>query len=378
MCKSPLHPLLASLPKCEHHIHLEGALTPSLLFALSARNSIPLPSPTTDPAFTSPTTLLARYTHFASLDDFLSYYYASLAVLLHAQDFTDLAWSYFTTAHAQGVVHAEVFFDPQAHTARGVPFATVLTGYAAACDRARHELGLSVELILCFLRHLPVADSLACFEEARTSGAFTAPRTSSLLPPDSNNTAEPRPAVIGIGLDSSELAFPPSLFAPLYTAARAHHLQLTAHAGEEGPASYVRSALADLQVSRIDHGVRIADDASLLSEIARRRILVTLCPLSNVRLQVVGAVNELPVRTFLDAGVRFSVNSDDPAYFGGYVLENWCAVQEAFGLSVAEWRGIAEAGVQGSWCGEGRKGEVMREIGRVVGEWEGRGGEVGS
>jgi len=336
MCKSPLHPFLAALPKCEHHMHLEGSLSPSLLFTLAARNSISLP--TTDEAFASPESLLDRYTRFTSLDDFLHYYFIGMSCLVHQDDFEQLAWDYFVKAKSDGVIHAEVFFDPEAHTGRGVDYMTVVRGFRKACQRAEKELGVSSKLILCLLRHLPVSDSEKMYTQAQ------ADLESGLL--------------AGLGLDSTEKGNPPVKWKMIYESAKAKGIKRTAHAGEEGPVEYIRSALRDLDVQRVDHGIRLADDEDLMCEVAERRLLITMCPLSNVRLKCVKEIKELPIRVFLDAGVNFSINSDDPAYFGGYILDNYCAVQEAFNLTAKEWEGIARAAIQGSWCANDRR-EVM-------------------
>ncbi|KAL9584881.1 MAG: hypothetical protein Q9212_001843 [Teloschistes hypoglaucus] len=347
MCQSPLHPLLAALPKCEHHMHLEGSLSPSLLNSLAHRNCLSLPSPDEDPAFASPSALTDRYARFTSLDDFLRYYFIGMSALIHAEDFEALAWEYFVRAHADGVVHAEVFFDPQAHTSRGIRYETVVNGFAAACRRAEKELGISTKLILCFLRHLPVSDAVSAFNIAKddlTNGRLA-----------------------GIGLDSSEKGFPPGAWKGIYDEAKASNIKRTAHAGEEGPVEYIREALETLNIERIDHGLRLADDETLMREVARRKILVTLCPLSNVWLHCVNSVAELPIRTFLKEGVHFSLNSDDPAYFGGhYILDNWCAVQEAFSLTVDEWKSIASAGITGSWCEASRKDVLLSNLDAVV------------
>ena len=351
-----MHSLLRELPKCEHHIHLEGALTPQLLFDLAAKNNVQLPED--DPAFTSIESLLDRYQHFTSLDDFLHYYYIGMSALRTAPDFEALALDYFRHAHADGVVHAEVFFDPQAHLSRGVSYGTILSGFTAARDRARQDFGISSELICCFLRHLPVPESLATFDLDELQASL-----------------ENR-AVIGIGLDSSELGFEPSLFKDLYQKARTLGINRTAHAGEEGPASYIRDALDILDVSRIDHGIRLADDTALLERVVDQGTLLTLCPLSNVLLRCVSSVAELPILEFLDAGVQFSINSDDPAYFvGHYILDNYCAVQEAFDLSVDDWRRICAGSITGSWCGEERKGELLGRLEAVLRKWENASGE---
>lgn len=346
MCKSSLHPLLVALPKCEHHMHLEGSLSPNLLFLLAQRNDIGLPSSEDDPAFASPETLLERYAHFTSLDDFLHYYFIGMSTLVTARDFEELAWEYFKRAHSDGVVHAEVFFDPQAHTARGVEYKTVLDGFLQGCRRAESTFGMSTKLILCFLRHLPVSEAVVAFGEARRDLEAG--------------------VLAGIGLDSSEKGFPPSGWQAIYQEAKDLKIKRTAHAGEEGPVEYIREAVEKLDVERIDHGIRLAEDEALMRELAQRRIMVTLCPLSNVRLQCVERVADLPVRRFLDAGVPFSVNSDDPAYFGGYILDNYCAVQEAFSLTLQEWSTIATTAIAQSWCEESRKIAMLSELNKVI------------
>ncbi len=340
MCHDALHPLLAALPKCEHHMHLEGALSPNLFLSLAARNNISLP--TADPAFSSVSTLLNRYENFISLDDFLHYYYIAMSCLITSQDFEELAWDYFKRAHADGVVHAEISFDPQAHIERGVGLSDVIEGIGRARVRAEKELGISSVVVMCFLRHLPVAGAEECYELARSDLVGG--------------------ALGGIGLDSSELGNPPGNWKGVFERAKKDGVRRTAHAGEEGPVEYIREALEQLDVGRIDHGIRLSEDESLMKEVAERKILVTVCPLSNVRLRCVKSVGELPIKRFLSAGIQFSINSDDPAYFGGYILDNYCAVQEAFDLTVGEWEGIAKAAIDGSWCRDDRKAEVRRLI----------------
>lgn len=354
MCKHNLHGFLAALPKCEHHMHLEGSLSPELLFQLSARNSIPLPSASDDPAFASVATLYERYANFTSLADFLHYYYVGFTVLIHEADFEALAYAYFTKAAGQGVRHAEVFFDPQVHINRGIAYHTIVDGFTEARRRAEADLGLTSLLIPCMLRHLPVPDSLACFTTMRDAGHF---RDGTLA---------------GLGLCSTERDMPPALWSDVFALARADGVRLTAHAGEEGPAAYITEAMDELCVSRIDHGVNARHDEAVMARLAAEKTLLSVCPLSNVVLRGVAKVSEVPIRTFLDKGVRFSINSDDPAYFGGYILDNYCAVQEAFGLSVDEWRTIARNAVEGSWCGQDRKDNLLAEIDSVVGEWKDR------
>jgi adenosine deaminase len=339
MCHDPLHPFLEALPKCEQHMHLEGSLEPSLLFRLAEQNKISLPSPETDPSFTSIETLLDRYNRFTSLDDFLGYYFIGMSVLIQASDFEALAWEYFVRAKKDGVVHAEVFFDPQAHTSRGVAYQTVVEGFTSACKRAAKELEMTTLLIICFLRHLPVQNSVDMYETAREdlkAGVFA-----------------------GIGLSSTEKNNPPKLWETIYANAKEDGFRRTAHAGEEGPVDYMRGAIEHLDVMRIDHGIKLRDDVELMKEIARKKILITMCPVSNLRLKCVKEIEELPVRTYLDYGVQFSVNSDDPAYFGAYILGCYCAVQEAFKLEKSDWAKIVTASIEGSWCGDDRKKEML-------------------
>ncbi|KAH8767646.1 hypothetical protein BGZ57DRAFT_483772 [Hyaloscypha finlandica] len=344
MCKSLIHQALHALPKCEHHLHIEGSLSPSLLFRLAELNKVHLPDPDIDPSFASAAALEERYLHFTSLNDFLHYYFIGMSVLITAADFESLAYEYFTRAHADGVLHAEIFFDPQAHTHRGVAYKTVVEGLTAAQKRAEKELGLTSKLILCFLRHMSETDADVAYQEAVALGHF------------SNGT------VAGIGLDSSEVGFPPEIFREVYASAEAAGIRRTAHAGEEGDSTYISRALDICHTERIDHGIRLVDDEALLKRVAKDKTLVTMCPLSNIRLRCVSKVADLPVRKFLDEGVRFSINSDDPAYFGSYILDNYCAVQEAFGLSLGEWKGIAEGAVEGSWCDEERKKALFSKV----------------
>jgi adenosine deaminase len=290
---------LRALPKAELHIHIEGSLEPELIFALAQRNGVALDYPSVD-------ALRAAYA-FTDLQSFLDIYYAGASVLLHEQDFFDMAWAYFLRAQADGVVHAELFFDPQTHTDRGVPMATVVQGLARACRQARSELGISASLILCFLRHLSEEAAFATLEQA--------------LPF--------REHFIGVGLDSSEKGHPPEKFARVFARCRELGLHLVAHAGEEGPPAYIWSALDVLQVQRIDHGVRCVEDPALVQRLAAQRTPLTVCPLSNVKLCVFAdmAAHNLPA--LLDAGLCATINSDDPAYFGGYLLENYVQTFDA-------------------------------------------------
>lgn len=300
-----------------------------------------LPQTDKDPSFASPEALESRYERFTSLDDFLAYYFIGMSVLITSSDFESLAYEYFTRAHNDGVYHAEIFFDPQAHTERGIAYTTVVEGLSAAQRRAEKDFGLTSKLILCFLRHLSADDADVHYKEAVALGHF------------SDGT------LAGIGLDSSEVGNPPEIFREVYASAKEAGIRRTAHAGEEGDSTYISRALDLCSTERIDHGIRLVDDEALLKRVAKDQTLVTMCPLSNVRLRCVTKVAELPIRKFLDAGVRFSINSDDPAYFGGYILDNYCAVQEAFGLNLKEWVVIAEGAIEGSWCEEPRKQELQ-------------------
>ncbi|TAQ91225.1 hypothetical protein B7494_g452 [Chlorociboria aeruginascens] len=343
---------LHDLPKCEHHLHIEGSLSPELLFKLAARNNISLPSPIIDPSFTSPTTLTERYTNFTSLNDFLHYYFIGMSVLITSADFESLAYEYFSRAHSDGVHHAEIFFDPQAHTARSILYTTVVAGLSAAQKRAEEDFGLTSKVILCFLRNLSKDGAQATYEEATSLGHF------------SDGT------VAGIGMSSSEVGFPPEIFREIYDHAAVAGIRRTAHGGEEGDSTYVSKALDFCHVERIDHGIRMVGDEELVKRVAREKVLVTVCPLSNVRLRCVKNMGEVPIRKFLDEGVRFSINSDDPAYFGAYILDNYLAVQEAFGLKVGEWKSIAEAAIEGSWCGEERKKVLIEKVGDCIARYK--------
>ncbi|KPM36317.1 Adenine deaminase [Neonectria ditissima] len=349
MCKSSLHDLIEALPKVEQHLHIEGTLEPELLFSLAAKNAVALPD---DAAYASPETLRERYQRFTCLDDFLHYYYLGMSVLVTAADFETLAWTYFQKAARDKVRHAEVFFDPQAHTARGVSYDTVVAGLAAAKTRAQAELGITVEFIVCILRHLPLPESHALVDTVLDRGHLT------------DGT------LAGFGMVSSEKPFPPELFADIYARVARTGTHLTSHAGEEAPASFITASLEHLGVERIDHGLAAAEDPALLARLARDRTLLTLCPWSNVALKNLPRLEDAPVRAFLDAGVRFSLNSDDPAYFGAYVQEVYCRVQDTFGLSVADWDWIVRGAVELSWCSDERKAEILKELDQVVGEFK--------
>ena len=288
-----LHALLCRMPKAELHIHIEGSLEPELIFALAQRNGVALP-------YASVEALRAAYA-FTDLQSFLDIYYAGASVLLHEADFHDMAWAYFQRAAADHVVHAELFFDPQTHTDRGVPMASVIHGLRRACERAQAELGISSALILCFLRHLSEEAAFATLEAA----------------------APFREHFIGVGLDSSESGHPPEKFARVFARCRELGLHIVAHAGEEGPPAYIESALDVLKAERIDHGVRCTESPALMARLAAERVPLTVCPLSNLKLCVYGSLAEHPLPALLAAGLCATVNSDDPAYFGGYINQNF-------------------------------------------------------
>ncbi len=297
--RSRLPALLRTMPKAELHLHIEGSLEPELIFRLAQRNGVALP-------YADVEALRAAYA-FTDLQSFLDLYYAGASVLRHEADFFDMAWAYLERAAADGVVHAEIFFDPQTHTARGVSVDTVVAGLAHACQRAHAELGLSARLILCFLRHLSEEEAFVTLEQA--------------LPL--------RHHFIGVGLDSSERGHPPEKFARVFARCRQLGLHVVAHAGEEGPPAYIESALDVLKVQRIDHGVRCTDSPALVQRLARERMPLTVCPLSNVKLCVFPSLQRHNLPQLLAAGLCATVNSDDPAYFGGYVADNYVQTFEA-------------------------------------------------
>ncbi|WP_395327919.1 adenosine deaminase [Novosphingobium sp. BL-8H] len=293
---------IAGLPKAELHLHIEGSLEPELMFALAERNGVAIPFATVEE-------VRAAY-DFSNLQDFLDIYYAGANVLLTRQDFHDLAMAYFVRAAADGVVHAEIMFDPQTHTDRGVAFSEVIEGLLSAMAAAEAEYGLTSSLILSFLRHLSEEAAFATLAEA-----------------------EPwLDRIAAVGLDSSELGHPPEKFARVFAAARAKGLMITAHAGEEGPPEYVHQALDLLGVHRIDHGNRALEDPALIERLVREEMTLTVCPLSNHKLCVVDDLADHPIDAMLAHGLKATVNSDDPAYFGGYVADNYRAVATARGL----------------------------------------------
>lgn len=313
---------IAGLPKAELHIHVEGSLEPEMMVALAGRNGVGLP-------YASVEAVRAAY-RFANLQDFLDLYYQGMQVLRHEQDFCDLATAYLRRAAADNVRHAEIFFDPQGHTGRGIAFKTVIDGLWRALKDAERQWGMTTALILCFLRHLDEASAERTLEEA--------------LPW--------RDRLVAVGLDSSENGHPPGKFQRVFARARGLGLAAVAHAGEEGPPEYVREALDLLKVSRIDHGNRALEDPALVERLARERMPLTVCPLSNLRLCVVPDLASHPLKRMLQAGLLATVNSDDPSYFGGYVSQNYLAVQHALGLCRAEIATLARNGFTAAFCAD--------------------------
>jgi adenosine deaminase len=303
--------LIRALPKAELHVHIEGTFEPELMFAIAQRNNIAIP-------YQSVEELKEAY-NFHNLQSFLDIYYAGANVLIHEQDFYDLAWAYFEKCAEDHVVHTEMFFDPQTHTDRGVAFETVLNGLQRACDDAKAKLGISSHLIMCFLRHLSEDAAFATLEQA--------------LPY--------KDQIIGVGLDSSEVGHPPSKFERVFAKAREAGFLIVAHAGEEGPAEYVWEALDLLKVNRVDHGVRSEEDPALMQRLIAEKMPLTVCPLSNLKLCVVNDMAEHNIRRLLQQGVHVTVNSDDPSYFGGYMNDNFIAITKALDLSNAELKQLA-------------------------------------
>ncbi len=324
------------LPKAELHLHIEGSLEPELMFALARRNRIALPFPNVE-------AVRAAY-EFSRLQDFLDIYYQGARVLVTDEDFHDLALAYFRKAAADGVVHAEIFFDPQTHTERGVPIGVVIAGLVSAQKTAAVELGLTSKLILCLLRHLDEDAGIATLREAE-------PYLEHLT---------------GVGLDSSELGHPPSKFVRAYDRARAMGLKTVAHAGEEGPPEYVWEALDLLKVDRIDHGNRALEDPALVARLAAEGMTLTVCPLSNLKLCVVDDMALHPLRRMLDLGLKATVNSDDPAFFGGYVGANFTAVDDALDLTPAEITTLVRNSFTGSFLSEAQVSKHLVAVDNAV------------
>lgn len=324
--------LLAAMPKAELHLHIEGSLEPERIFALAQRNGVQLSYPSVE--------ALRQAYAFTDLQSFLDIYYAGASVLLKEQDFHDMAWDYLLKAKADNVVHVEMFFDPQTHTDRGVPFEVVIKGLTSACERAKTELGVSAALIMCFLRHL---SEEAAFETLEQALPF-------------------KHLFIGVGLDSSERGHPPEKFARVFERCRELGLHLVAHAGEEGPPEYIVNALDILHVERIDHGVRCVEDPELVKRLAREGMALTVCPLSNIKLCVFGDMAQHNLKALLDAGLKVTINSDDPAYFGGYVNQNYLATFAALPLGAAEAYTLARNSLEASFVSADTKAGWVKQL----------------
>ncbi len=324
--------LLSRMPKAELHIHIEGSLEPELMFALAQRNGVNLP-------YADVAAVREAYA-FSNLQSFLDIYYAGAAVLLHEQDFYDLAWAYLERAAADHVVHAEIFFDPQTHTQRGVAMATVIRGLQRACTDARARLGVDATLLLCFLRHLSEDAAFETLEQAMPY----------------------RDAFIGVGLDSSEVGHPPEKFARVFARCRDLGLHVVAHAGEEGPPAYIWSALDTLHAERIDHGVQALHDTQLLQRLAREQVPLTVCPLSNVKLRVFPDLAHHNLARLLEAGLVATVNSDDPAYFGGYVNDNFRQLFAATGMGAEQAYTLAANSFRASFVPQAARDAWVQQL----------------
>ena len=326
-----LNELIRRIPKAELHIHIEGSLEPELMFEIARRNGITLRYRSVD--------ALRRAYQFTDLQSFLDIYYEGAAVLRRERDFTEMTLAYLRRAAADNVRHAEIFFDPQTHTGRGIAFATVIDGISAALRAGP----ISSRLILCFLRHLSAESAMQTLEAA--------------LPY--------RDRIVAVGLDSAEAGNPPSKFAAVFARARQEGFLTVAHAGEEAGPSYIGEALALLRVSRIDHGVRCFEDPALVDDLVARRIPLTVCPLSNVKLGIFRSIQDHPLRMMLQRGIVATVNSDDPAYFGGYVVDNYLAVASALGLQEAEVRTLARNSFEASFLPDEEKKAYLRDVERA-------------
>lgn len=323
---------IRALPKAELHLHIEGTLEPEMMLRLASRNRIDVPYRSVEEA-------RAAY-DFGNLHDFLNLYYLGMSVLVTEQDFYDLTWAYLRKAYSQGVAHVEIFFDPQAHVRRGVSFATVIGGISSALGDGEARLGISSRLIMCFLRDLSPEDAMVTLDQA----------------------IDHRAEIIAVGLDSAEVGNPPGKFRAVFARARDEGFLAVAHAGEEGPADYVREALDELGVARIDHGDRSLEDEALVARLVAEKVPLTVCPLSNVRLRVVADISHHPLRHMMDKGLFVTVNSDDPAYFGGYINENYEAVAAAMHLTRADLCRFARNSFDASFLPEAKKQSLIARV----------------
>ncbi len=327
-----LDDFIKGIPKAELHLHIEGTFEPELMFEIAGRNNIQLKQKTIEG--------IREAYKFSNLQDFLDIYYQGAGILTEEEDFYDLTWAYLEKAVSQNVLHSEIFFDPQTHTGRGVKFSTVVNGIHKACADARKKLGISTRLIMCFLRDLDESDAMKMLEEA----------------------LDYRDRIVAVGLDSAEIGNPPAKFQEVFKLARDAGFLTVAHGGEEGPAKYIWEALELLKVSRIDHGNHCLDDDNLAEELIRRKIPLTVCPLSNLRLKVVDSMERHPLQKMMERGLMVTVNSDDPAYFGGYINENYIAVTKALNLTAADIYRLAKNSFEASFLQKGEKDKMLARV----------------
>lgn len=335
--KASLESFIRGIPKAELHLHIEGALEPELMFEVAKRNNLKL-------IYESVDELKAAYT-FGNLQDFLNIYYRGINVLMNEKDFYDLTFSYLKRVHSQNVLYAEIFFDPQAHTKRGVTFESVINGIHKALTDAERKLGILTKLIMCFLRDLDSESAMRTLEEALPYKDW----------------------IVAVGLDSAEVGNPPSKFQKVFERALEEEFKTVAHAGEEGSAEYIWEALNLLRVSRIDHGNHVLDDEHLVQELVQKNIPLTLCPLSNLKLHVIDRMENHPLKKMMEKGLLVTVNSDDPAYFGGYLCENYLAVQRALNLSKRDICTLAGNSFEASFLDMPKKRGMTMELNRYTG-----------
>lgn len=343
MTKTAIDDFIAALPKTEIHLHLEGSFEPELMFEIAQRNKVEIP-------FASVEEVKKAY-RFNNLQEFLDIYYAGANVLLTERDFYDLTWAYLRQVHSENVVHVEVFFDPQTHTDRGIPFGTVINGINRALKDGREKLGMTTVLIMSFLRHLDEESAFKTLEEA--------------MPYQEH--------IAAVGLDSSELGNPPSKFARVFKKAKEAGFLTVAHAGEEGPPEYIYEALDILNIDRLDHGNRCLEDDALVDRLVKSQMALTVCPLSNHALKVVHNLKDHPLKIMLDKGLLVTINSDDPAYFGGYMNDNFMGVTHALHLTPEEIAQLAKNGFTGSWLPDSEKAKWNTKIDALLEDhWAGK------
>ncbi len=327
-----IHNFIEGIPKAELHLHIEGTFEPDLMFEIARRNNISINYKSVDE--------LKKAYNFNNLQEFLDIYYAGASVLIYEQDFYDLTWAYLTKVHEQNLVHTEIFFDPQTHTDRGISFDTVIQGIHSALEDAKEKLGISSQLIMCFLRHL---DEVAAFDTLEQALPY-------------------KEWIAGVGLDSSEMGHPPSKFENVFSKALDEGFITVAHAGEEGPAAYVWEAINLLKISRIDHGNRSLEDDQLITHIVEKQIPLTVCPLSNLELKVVDDLKDHPMLQLMEAGLMVTINSDDPAYFGGYMNENYIQIAAALNLSKKQITDLAKNSFKASFLSDVEKEKLINQV----------------